>query len=151
MITDGIYATPGARYEAPCRKFWTSCFLLRDIVTRDAGQEIKNRVGGYVGLAARARLLVSGGAICRRALNSGKGHLIVLAEDVSEPIRTRFTGLSHGKNVPMIRIGTKEDLGGWVGKSARSALLIQDVHLAKAILQVKQPLDAKPPPLPSSA
>lgn len=103
----------------------------------DAGQEIKDRVGGYVGLAARARQIISGQALCRQALNSGKGHLIVLAEDVSEPIRARFTGLSQGKGVPMVIIGTKDDLGRWVGKSARSALLIRDVHLAEAIRKVE--------------
>ena len=119
-------------------------------MTRDAGQEIKDRVAGYVGLAARARRLVSGGALCRQALNGGKGYLIVLAEDVSEPIRTRFTGLSRGKKVPLIAIGTKDDLGRWVGKSARSALLIQDKHLARAILQVTQSLNPEPPPLPRS-
>lgn len=106
-------------------------------MTRDAAQEIKDRVGGYVGLAARARLLVSGGALCRQALNSGKGYLIVLAEDVSDAIRSRFTGLSQGKGVPMVVIGTKEDLGRWIGKSARSALLIRDVNLAEAILKVE--------------
>ncbi|MFH1008662.1 MAG: L7Ae/L30e/S12e/Gadd45 family ribosomal protein [Candidatus Latescibacterota bacterium] len=100
------------------------------------GQAIIDRVGGYVGLAARARQVISGGAMCRQALNSGKGHLIVLAEDVSESIRARFAGLSQGKGVPMVIIGTKEDLGRWVGKSARSALLVRDVHLAGAILQV---------------
>ena len=117
-----------------------------------SGQQVMDRVGGYVGLAARARLIISGEALCRKALNSvkSKGHLIVLAEDVSEPIRARFTGLSQGKGVPMVIIGTKDDLGRWVGKSVRSALLIQDVHLAKAILQVTQSLNIEPPPLPRS-
>ena len=102
-----------------------------------SGQQIIDRVGGYVGLAARARQIISGEALCRQALNSGKGHLIVLAEDVSEPIRARFTGLSQGKGVPMVIIGTKDDLGRWVGKSARSALLIRDVHLAEAIRKIE--------------
>ncbi len=104
-----------------------------------SGQRIMDRVGGYVGLAARARQIISGEALCRKALNSGKdrGHLIVLAQDVSDTIRARFTGLSQGKGVPMVIIGTKEDLGRWVGKSARSALLIRDVHLAEAIRKVE--------------
>lgn len=101
------------------------------------GQRIRDRVGSYVGLAAKAGHIVSGEALCRRALHSGKGHLIVLAEDVNATIRTRFTGLSQGKGVPMVAIGTKEDLGHWTGKSPRSAILIRDQHLAKAILHVK--------------
>ena len=101
-----------------------------------SGQQTMDRVGGYVGLAARARQIISGQALCRQALKGGKGHLIVLAEDVSEPIRARFTGLSQGKGVPMVIMGSKEDLGRWIGKSARCALLIRDVHLAKAIRKV---------------
>lgn len=102
---------------------------------------IKDRVKGYVGMAAKAGYVVSGEALCRRALHSRKRpvsarHLIVLAEDVHRTVRARFVGLSQGKRVPMVTVGTKEDLGWWVGKSPRSALLIRDMHLAKAILRV---------------
>ena len=63
---------------------------------------------------------------------NGKGFVIV-AGDASDNTKKMFTNMCRFYKVPLHIFGTKEDLGGAMGKEFRASLALIDPGFAKAI------------------
>ena len=88
-----------------------------------------DKVLSYLGLAMRGHNLVSGEFQTEDAVKSGKALLVIVAEDASENTKKLF----HDKCSYYDVYGTKQSLGGAIGKDLRSSLAVTDQGLAQAI------------------
>lgn len=85
------------------------------------------------GLAARAGRIASGEFQTETAVKAGTAHLVVVAEDASENTKKLFHDKCSFYKVPVITLGTKEELGHAIGKEFRASLAILDEGFAEAV------------------
>lgn len=93
------------------------------------------KVLSLIGLATRAGKTVSGEFSTEKSVKSGKGYLVLVAEDASENTRKKFRNMCDFYEVPVFVLGSKEELGRYCGKEFRASLAVQDENFAKAILK----------------
>lgn len=79
-----------------------------------------------LGLATRARKLVTGEETVLKAIRSGEAKLVILAEDASEGTRKKFNDKCTSYGVPILEYGNRESLGASIGKEARVSIAITD-------------------------
>jgi len=79
-----------------------------------------------LGLATRARKLVTGEETVLKAIRSGEAKLVILAEDASEGTRKKFHDKCTSYGVPILEHGSRESLGASIGKEARVSIAITD-------------------------
>lgn len=95
----------------------------------------QNKVFSLLGLAIRGHNLVSGEFQTENAVKSGDAMLVILAEDASANTKKLFRNKSSYYGVPVYVYGTKESLGGAIGKELRSSLAVCDAGLARAVIK----------------
>jgi ribosomal protein L7Ae-like RNA K-turn-binding protein len=93
----------------------------------------RERALGLLGLATRAGRSCSGEFAAENALKKGKAKLVIISEDASDNTVKHFTDMSAYRNVPCIRLGTKEELGKFCGKAFRSVAVVTDTGFAEQI------------------
>lgn len=94
---------------------------------------MNNKVLSLVGLATKAGKVVSGEFSTEKSVKTGKGFLVLLAEDSSENTKKKFRNMCDFYEVPMYLLSDKESLGRAMGKEFRASAAIQDENFAKAI------------------
>ena len=92
----------------------------------------QNKLLSLLGLAMRGHNLVSGELQTVEAIKTGSAALVIVASDASDNTRKLFTDKCAFYDVPCIIYGTKEELGGAIGKDYRSSVGICDFGLAEA-------------------
>ena len=90
-----------------------------------------NRVLSLIGLATKAGKTVSGEFSTEKSVKTGKGLLVIVAEDASE----KFRNMCSFYEVPISFYSDKESLGRAMGKEFRACLAVQDENFAKAIMK----------------
>lgn len=95
--------------------------------------ENKKKVFGLIGLAARARKVVSGEFSTEKSVKSGKSHLVIVSEEASANTRKMFTNMCAYYKVPIVLFGTKEELGHAMGNAFRASLSVEDAGFAKSM------------------
>lgn len=96
----------------------------------------KKRVMSLLGLATRARKVVSGDDTTLQDLKKGKVDLVIVATDASDNTKKLFRDKSSFRNIKMVEYGTKEEIGNAIGKSFRAVIGIEDKGFAKKILEL---------------
>lgn len=109
-------------------KFTMKLFRRLKILTMN---EVKLK--NLLGLAQRARLLVSGNFPVEEALNAGQVKAIILTTDASTKTAERFKKISAEKSLPLFRALTKETLGQCLGKDSRTVAAVLDAGFLKSI------------------
>ena len=94
----------------------------------------QNKVLSLLSIAARGRNLVSGEFAVESTVKADKAFLVVIAADVSENTKKKFTNMCDYYQVPLFSYGTKEELGHAIGKEFRASLAVTDGGLAKTII-----------------
>lgn len=92
-----------------------------------------DRVLSMLGIAAKAGKIVSGEFATEHAVKSATAYLVVIATDASANTEKKFRDMTGFYEVPMVTYGTKETLGGCIGKDYRSSLAVTDEKLAEAV------------------
>ncbi len=92
-----------------------------------------DRVLSMLGIAAKAGKIVSGEFATEHAVKSATAYLVVIAADASANTEKKFRDMTGFYEVPMVTYGTKETLGGCIGKDYRSSLAVTDEKLAEAV------------------
>ena len=87
------------------------------------------------GLAARAGRIASGEFQTETAVKSGTAFLVIVAEDASDNTKKLFHDKGSFYKVPVIMLGTKEELGHAIGKEFRASLAILDEGFSKAVMK----------------
>ena len=94
------------------------------------------RIYSFLGLARRAGKITSGESQIEAMLKKRKGHLLILAED-APGTHKKYQKWAEDLRLPIMIIGTKQDLGIAIGLSPRSTILVMDEGFAKAILKIR--------------
>ena len=94
-----------------------------------------NRVLSLIGLATKAGKTVSGEFSTEKSVKTGKGLLVIVAEDASENTKKKFRNMCSFYEVPIFFFSDKESLGRAMGKEYRACLAVQDENFAKAIVR----------------
>ena len=89
-----------------------------------------------LGLCQRAGKLVSGEVGCEVAVRNKTARVILLAEDASPNTKKKFMNAGTSYGVPVVEVGTKEELGGAIGKETRAVLVVADAGFGKKILEL---------------
>ena len=93
------------------------------------------RLLSLVGLATRARKVVSGEFSTEKSVKSGKSHLVIVSEEASDNTKKKFRDMCEFYKVPIYFYGDKDTLGHAMGKEFRASLAILDEGFAKGVLK----------------
>lgn len=96
----------------------------------------EKKLKNLLGLAQRARLLVSGNFAVEESLKAGRVKAIILTEDASDATVMKFEKISVEKSLPLIRALNKESLGQCLGKDFRTVAAVLDVGFLKSIEKI---------------
>lgn len=99
-----------------------------------------NKVLSLLGLATKAGKVASGEFSTEKSVKTGKGFLVLVADDASQNTRKKFQNMCDFYEVPIYLIANKEELGRFCGKEFRASLAVQDENFAKAMLKELQKL-----------
>ena len=99
-----------------------------------------NKVLSLLGLATKAGKVASGEFSTENSVKTGKGFLVLVADDASQNTRKKFQNMCDFYEVPIYFIANKEELGRFCGKEFRASLAVQDENFAKAMLKELQKL-----------
>lgn len=88
-----------------------------------------------LGLALRAKRVVSGEFMTENAIKSNNAYLVIIAKDVSENTRKKFHNMCEYYRVPIKEYATKDELGHSLGKEYRASLAVTDKGFAEAIMK----------------
>jgi ribosomal protein L7Ae-like RNA K-turn-binding protein len=87
-----------------------------------------------LGLANRARKIISGEELSLKEIRSGKAKLVLLSKDASTNTVKKITDKCRSYDVPFRMIENREVLGHAIGKEARVVVAILDGGFAKKLL-----------------
>ncbi|PLR77675.1 hypothetical protein CU633_09720 [Bacillus sp. V3-13] len=87
-----------------------------------------------LGLANRARKIISGEELSVREIRSGKAKLILLAADASANTTKKITDKCKSYHVPLKIVENRYLLGQSIGKEARVVVALLDEGFAKKLL-----------------
>ena len=99
-----------------------------------------NKVLSLLGLATKAGKVASGEFSTEKSVKTGKGFLVLVADDASQNTKKKFQNMCDFYEVPIYFIANKEELGRFCGKEFRASLGVQDENFAKAMLKERQKL-----------
>ena len=88
-----------------------------------------------LGLCQKAGKLVSGEPGVEKAVRGNTARLIILAGDASNNTVKKFTNSSTFYQIPILTIGTKQQLGKAIGKEIRAVLAVTEEGFSKKILE----------------
>lgn len=86
-----------------------------------------------IGLAVRARKATTGTAICINDIKKNRIKLLFIASDCSNNTREKVKGAIGDRNMEVIEIFSKEQLGSIIGKDEISVVGIKELNFAKGI------------------
>ena len=99
-----------------------------------------NKVLSLLGLATKAGKVASGEFSTEKSVKTGKGFLVLVADDAYQNTKKKFQNMCDFYEVPIYFIANKEELGRFCGKEFRASLAVQDENFAKAMLKELQKL-----------
>ena len=92
-----------------------------------------NKVLSLLGLATKAGKVASGEFSTEKSVKSGRGFLVLVADDASQNTKKKFQNMCDFYEVPIYFIADKEELGKFCGKEFRASLAVQDENFAKEL------------------
>ena len=102
-----------------------------------AGETITgNKVYSFIGIAAKAGAIRSGGSVCEDTLRRGSTGLLIVARDAAYNTKKKFLGLASKKGIESRLFGTCVGLGQYCGKSHRSVMLICGESFEKRLIEL---------------
>ncbi len=96
---------------------------------------MNNRVYGMIGLATKARKIVSGEFSTEKAVKEQKACLVIVASDSSDNTKKLFSDKCAYYDVPYRIFGTKSELGMAMGKEFRASVAVTDPNFATQIMK----------------
>ena len=93
-----------------------------------------NQWASLLGLANRARKIISGEELSLKEIRRGKAKLVLMSKDASTNTVKKITDKCKSYDVPFRMIENREMLGHAIGKDARVVVAILDGGFAKKLL-----------------
>jgi len=95
---------------------------------------MSSNILSLLGIAQKARILVSGQDTVGRLALLNKVFLIIVAEDSSSNTKKKMVSVSKAKNIPLFFFGKSDQLSHAIGKENRKVIGIIDRGFAKELL-----------------
>ncbi|AMA72706.1 MULTISPECIES: YlxQ family RNA-binding protein [Aneurinibacillus] len=95
-----------------------------------------NKVEQMLGLAQRARKIITGEEFVIKAIRQGQVRLVILAEDASPNTRKKVMDKCSSYHVPCETYGDRCTLGAALGKEQRVVIGVTDVGFAARLTQL---------------
>ena len=86
-----------------------------------------------LGLANRARKVISGEELVIKEIRNGRAKLVILAKDASSNTSKKIQDKCRYYEVPVVFADTREVLGQAIGKDARVAVAVVEAGFAKKL------------------
>ncbi len=96
----------------------------------------EQKIYQLLGIATRARKIITGEDLTVREIQSGKASLVIVTNDASDNTMKKITDKCKFFNVELHVFGSRDDLGQAIGKESRVVLAIMDNGFAKKISQL---------------
>src|ERR1700730_13260120 len=85
----------------------------------------------FLGLAMRARAVLTGDDVCIRAIRSGQAKLAFVAKDAGVNTAKKYKDKCMFYNVPLLSLFDKKTLGEGLGKVERTVVVVTNDGFAK--------------------
>ena len=95
----------------------------------------EHKILSLVGLATKAGRTVSGEFSTEKSVKSGRGLLVLVADDASDNTKKKFRNMCTFYEVPLYFLSDKVSLGRAMGKEYRACLAIEDENFAKSVMK----------------
>jgi len=95
-----------------------------------------NQWMSLLGLANRARKIISGEELVVKEIRSGRAKLVLLSADASANTAKKVTDKCKSYQVPFKLVENREMLGQSIGKEARVVVAVLDAGFANKLKQV---------------
>lgn len=89
----------------------------------------------WIGIARRAGVLFPGSNQVEGVMKDGRARIIVIAEDAGEAVIRKYRLWAQDEKVPIVRKGSKKDLGHAAGMGPHAILAISDPKIAERLMQ----------------
>lgn len=89
-----------------------------------------------LGLANRARKIISGEELTIKEIRNGKAKLVLLSADASANTVKKITDKCKSYRVPMKMVENRTILGSAIGKEARVVVAVLDAGFAKKLMML---------------
>lgn len=96
---------------------------------------MNNKIYGLLGLARKAGKISFGTQSCIEAIEKRKAKLVIIAEDCSDRTKKNFEDISKIANVPIMVMGTIENISKCIGQNNKAVIVVRDENFAKEIIQ----------------
>lgn len=98
---------------------------------------MSKKIDSYIMFASLGKNIILGEATINQ-LSKKRIHLIILANDIGDSQKKKFTDKASYYNCPIIYYKTKEELALLLHKGSISCIGIKDLKLAQAIIKEKE-------------
>ena len=95
-----------------------------------------NKFLSLLGLCKRAGKLAAGEVAAEQAVRGKNAYLLILSEDASKNTKKKFRNSAAYYELPLVEIGTKEELGRAIGTDMRSIIAVTEEGFAKKLKQL---------------
>lgn len=93
----------------------------------------KQKILQMLGLATRARMMITGEELTINEVRRGKAKLVIIAEDASDNTSKKLHDKCKTYKADIRVFGTREELGHAIGKEERVVMAITDQGFAKKL------------------
>lgn len=94
---------------------------------------MESKIFSLLGLCKRAGLLVAGEDAVEQAIKALKANLVIIAIDSSDNTKKKFSNMSQYRDLPVIYLGTKSQLGKSIGKELTASIAVLDKSFSEKI------------------
>jgi ribosomal protein L7Ae-like RNA K-turn-binding protein len=100
----------------------------------------KNKFLNFMGICKKSGKVVLGDHMVEKEMNRESLKLVVVATDTSERIWAKYERFCKEKNVPVIRVSTKEELGKHLGKESVAVVGFNDKNQSTNLVKLYENL-----------
>ena len=94
---------------------------------------LSDKLKGYLGFAARSRVLSAGYNTCLFLIGKRKARLVIISCEAAEGTCDKISGKARAAGVPCVVFGESEELSQITGTGSGMIFTITDSHFAKII------------------
>ncbi len=94
---------------------------------------MRDKILSMLGLASRARALVSGEFSVEKVVKGQQAYMVIVAEDASANSKKHYSDMCSYHECDLYFYGSKESLGSAIGKEFRASVAVIDENFANGL------------------
>ena len=95
----------------------------------------------FIGLCMRAGKLQAGDGKTTDAVRKNKAYLVLMSDDASENTVKKYRNMCEGRNVPILTICGRDELGAAIGREFAVTAAVTDKGFAGRIIELAERVD----------